>query len=104
MVVVQDVSSPVDVTYSVNEVTKGVASLKYLVLAFDGVPAAPIEPPATALDVSYTAPSSVTISWIAMSKINVGGTRSGLSESSLYFILVYLPVGYVQCDIASLSA
>ena len=62
MVIVKDVSSPVDVTYTVTEVTKGVASLKYLMLAFDGVPAAPIELPATALDVSWTAPSSVTIS------------------------------------------
>ena len=64
----QDVSSPVDMTHSVTEVTKGVASLKYLVLAFDGVPSAPIELPATALDVSWTAPSSVTISYIAKGK------------------------------------
>ena len=62
---VKDVSSPVDVTYTATEVTKGVASLKYLVLAFDGVPSAPIELPATALDVSN---SSGITSWIAMGK------------------------------------
>ena len=71
----KDVSSPVDVAHSMTEVTKGVASLKYLVLAFDGIPSTPIELPATALDVSVTAPLSGIISWIAKGKINIGSTR-----------------------------